>query len=60
MGKRDRNREHRLPGRMKVREYICPVTFAFYRQEGLKRGFTFMESGPLVRSSYYAERHIRG
>ncbi|NNE29245.1 MAG: lipoyl synthase, partial [Saprospiraceae bacterium] len=29
-----------------------------YKEEGLKRGFDFVESGPLVRSSYHAERHL--
>lgn len=43
---------------MKVEEYIQPETFEFYRQEGLKRGFTHVESSPLVRSSYHAEKHV--
>lgn len=43
---------------MKVAEYIHPDTFAYYREEGYKRGFDFVESGPLVRSSYHAERHL--
>jgi lipoic acid synthetase len=29
-----------------------------YKEEGLKRGFNYVESGALVRSSYHAERHI--
>ncbi len=41
-----------------VKEYITPETFAEYKAEGLKRGFEFVESGPLVRSSYHAENHI--
>ncbi len=41
-----------------VEEYITPEQFQFYETEGLKRGFKFVESGPLVRSSYHAERHI--
>lgn len=41
-----------------VDEYIHPDTFAMYKEEGLKRGFDFVESGPLVRSSYHAERHL--
>ena len=41
-----------------VIEYIHPDVFAFYKEEGLKRGFDYVESGPLVRSSYHAERHI--
>jgi len=39
-----------------VAEYIHPNTFEFYRKEGKKMGFTHVESGPLVRSSYHAER----
>ncbi len=41
-----------------VVEYITPEQFAVYKAEGLKRGFLFVESGPLVRSSYRAEKHI--
>lgn len=41
-----------------VAEYVTPETFAMYESEGLKRGFRFVESGPLVRSSYHAEKHI--
>lgn len=43
---------------MKVEEYIRPETFEFYRQEGLKRGFSHVESSSLVRSSYHAEKHV--
>lgn len=41
-----------------VKEYVTPEQFNIYRQEGLKRGFEVVESGPLVRSSYHAEKHI--
>ncbi len=41
-----------------VDEFVHPDTFAFYKEEGLKLGFDFVESGPLVRSSYHAERHL--
>lgn len=41
-----------------VIEFIHPDTFALYREEGLKRGLRYVESGPLVRSSYHAERHV--
>jgi len=41
-----------------VAEYVHPDIFADYREEGIKRGFDFVESGPLVRSSYHAERHL--
>lgn len=42
-----------------VVEYITPEVFSKYRLEGFKRGFTFVESSPLVRSSYHAERHVK-
>lgn len=41
-----------------VIEFIHPDTFAMYREEGLRRGLRYVESGPLVRSSYHAERHV--
>lgn len=41
-----------------VADFVHPDTFAFYHEEGMKRGFDFVESGPLVRSSYHAERHL--
>lgn len=41
-----------------VAEFVHPDTFAYYQEEGMKRGFDFVESGPLVRSSYHAERHL--
>ena len=41
-----------------VIEFIHPDIFALYREEGLKRGLKYVESGPLVRSSYHAERHV--
>ncbi len=40
-----------------VIEYITPDKFAFYKEKGLEMGFTFVESSPLVRSSYGAEKH---
>lgn len=43
-----------------VMEYIQPEIFEMYRKEGLKRGFSYVESSPLVRSSYHAERHVNG
>ena len=45
-------REH-----MPVSAYIHPDHFEFYRDEALQRGFSQVESSPLVRSSYHAERH---
>ncbi|MEN9363810.1 MAG: Lipoyl synthase [Bacteroidota bacterium] len=41
-----------------VIEWIHPETFAMYKEEGLKRGLAYVESGALVRSSYHAEKHI--
>jgi lipoic acid synthetase len=41
-----------------VIEWIHPETFEMYKEEGLKRGLAYVESGALVRSSYHAERHI--
>ena len=41
-----------------VIDFIHPDTFAMYREEGLRRGLKYVESGPLVRSSYHAERHV--
>jgi lipoic acid synthetase len=41
-----------------VMEYIHPDTFAQYKEEGLQRGIRYVESSPLVRSSYHAERHV--
>lgn len=43
---------------LEVAEYVHPETFEMYREEGLKRGLKYVESGPLVRSSYHAERHV--
>ena len=43
-----------------VLEYITPEAFEKYRREGMKMGFSFVESSPLVRSSYHAERHVNG
>jgi lipoic acid synthetase len=41
-----------------VSEFIHPDLFAHYKEIGLEKGFKFVESGPLVRSSYHAERHL--
>jgi lipoic acid synthetase len=46
------------PMHLAVAEFIHPDVFAMYKDEGMKRGFSFVESGPLVRSSYHAERHL--
>ncbi len=43
---------------LEVDSYVHPDKFAEYKEVGLKKGFDFVESGPLVRSSYHAERHL--
>lgn len=43
---------------LEVVEYIHPDIFEELRNKGLEKGFTYIESGPLVRSSYHAERHV--
>jgi len=44
---------------LEVAEYVHPDEFARLKMEGLQRGFRIVESAPLVRSSYHAEKHIR-
>ncbi|NNC83248.1 MAG: lipoyl synthase [Flavobacteriales bacterium] len=46
------------PEHLPVAEFITPEQFDEYREIGLKMGFRFVESGPLVRSSYHAEKHV--
>jgi lipoic acid synthetase len=46
------------PKHLPVQEFITPEQFSKYREIGLEMGFRYVESGPLVRSSYHAERHI--
>ncbi len=41
-----------------VFEYITPQMFAELKEIGLQKGFKYVESGPLVRSSYHAEKHL--
>ncbi len=43
---------------LEVDDFISPDIFDMYKEEGLKRGLKYVESGPLVRSSYHAERHV--
>lgn len=43
---------------VEVAEFVHPDIFAEYKEVGLQKGFKYIESGPLVRSSYHAERHI--
>jgi lipoic acid synthetase len=44
---------------LEVVEFIHPDLFAEYKEAGLRRGLKYVESGPLVRSSYHAERHVQ-
>lgn len=46
------------PKHLPVREFITPEQFKKYEKIGLEKGFRFVESGPLVRSSYRAEKHM--
>jgi lipoic acid synthetase len=41
-----------------VQEFVTPEQFERYKKAGLEMGFKYVESGPLVRSSYHAERHM--
>ncbi len=41
-----------------VAEFVTPAIFKEYETLGLELGFRFVESGPLVRSSYHAEKHL--
>ncbi|MBK7094789.1 MAG: lipoyl synthase [Saprospiraceae bacterium] len=41
-----------------VKEFVHPDIFAMYKKAGLEKGFEYVESGPLVRSSYHAEKHL--
>jgi lipoic acid synthetase len=41
-----------------VKEFITPGQFEKYRHAGIEKGFRYVESSPLVRSSYHAEKHV--
>jgi lipoic acid synthetase len=41
-----------------IARYVTPAEFVVFKQEGLRRGFKHVESGPLVRSSYHAHEHV--
>jgi lipoic acid synthetase len=43
---------------MPVVEYVTPEKFDEYRKKGMEIGFEFVESSPLVRSSFHAEKHV--
>ena len=42
-----------------VAEYVTPAQFASYKETGLAKGFDQVESAPLVRSSYHAEKQVQ-
>lgn len=46
------------PKHLPVLEFVKPEVFAMFKKVGLEKGFRFVESGPLVRSSYHAEKHL--
>jgi lipoic acid synthetase len=46
------------PKHLPVVDFITPQKFDEYREYALTKGFRFVESGPLVRSSYHAEKHL--
>lgn len=46
------------PKHLPIAEFVEPERFKKYEEIGLEMGFRFVESGPLVRSSYHAEKHI--
>jgi lipoic acid synthetase len=46
------------PKHLQVNSFVHPDTFAFLKEKGLELGFKYIESGPLVRSSYHAEKHL--
>lgn len=46
------------PKHLPIHEFVTPEQFAVYKEAGLKMGFRYVESGPLVRSSYHAEKHL--
>lgn len=47
------------PQHLPVLRFVPPDEFSDYRVEGYRMGFDYVESGPLVRSSYHAEKHVR-
>ena len=46
------------PKHAPVKDFITPEKFEEYKKIGLDMGYKFVESGPLVRSSYHAEKHL--
>jgi lipoyl synthase len=46
------------PRHLEVSHFITPAEFEKYKNIGLKKGFYYVESGPLIRSSYHADKHV--
>jgi lipoyl synthase len=46
------------PKHLPIAEFVTPERFENYRKLGIQLGFKYVESGPLVRSSYHAEKHL--
>ena len=46
------------PKHLKVQRFVHPDEFAEYRQIGYELGLDYVESGPLVRSSYHSDKHV--
>jgi lipoic acid synthetase len=46
------------PKHLPIAEFVTPEKFEKYKEIGLNMGFRYVESGPLVRSSYHAEKHL--
>ncbi len=46
------------PKHLPVVEFVTPEIFEEFKEIGLSKGFRYVESGPLVRSSYHAEKHL--
>jgi lipoic acid synthetase len=46
------------PKNLPVKQFVHPDQFERYRKAAVEKGFLYVESGPLVRSSYHAEKHV--
>jgi len=47
------------PKHLPVQDFVTPEQFDKYKEIGLELGIQYVESGPLVRSSYHAEKHLK-
>ncbi|PZD95605.1 lipoyl synthase [Paenibacillus sambharensis] len=47
------------PNHLEVERYVHPDEFKALKEEGMKRGFSHVESGPMVRSSYHAHEQVQ-